>query len=126
MNLKEAIEVLKDAKYIGSDEYVSDYDKRMNEAIDTVVSEVEKPTYTVEDMDDFAEWCMKNYKRMHDMNEYKERFDNDPSGKRYNISNLRELWKKERKDKESRDKVEFLRSANKPSEITHPYDLSRT
>lgn len=27
---------------------------------------------------------------------------------------------------ESRDKVEFLKSANKLSEITHPYDLSRT
>ncbi len=38
--LKEAIEVLKEAKYIGSDKYATDYDKRMNEAIDTVVAEV--------------------------------------------------------------------------------------
>ena len=27
MKLNEAIEVLKDAKYIGSDEYASDYDR---------------------------------------------------------------------------------------------------
>ena len=40
--LKEAIEVLKDAKYIGSDEYASDYDREMNKAIDTVVAEYEK------------------------------------------------------------------------------------
>ena len=42
---------------------------------------------------------MKNYKRMHDMNEYKEIFDNEPSGKRYNISNLREKWENERGEK---------------------------
>lgn len=54
--LKEAIEVLKDAEYIGSAEYISEYDKRINEAIDTVVSELEKPTYTSDDMIDFAIW----------------------------------------------------------------------
>ena len=42
MKLNEAIEVLKDAKYIGSDEYASDYDREMNEAIDTVVDELEQ------------------------------------------------------------------------------------
>ena len=42
MNIKEAIGVLKEAKYIGSDKYATDYDKRMNEAIDTVIAEVEK------------------------------------------------------------------------------------
>lgn len=40
MTVNEAIEVLKEAKYIGSDKYATDYDKRMNEAIDTVVAEV--------------------------------------------------------------------------------------
>ena len=40
MNIKEAIEVLKDAKHVGK--FVSDYDKRMNEAIDTVVECCEK------------------------------------------------------------------------------------
>ena len=40
MKLNEAIEVLKDAKYIGSDKYATDYDKKMKEAIDTVVAEV--------------------------------------------------------------------------------------
>lgn len=48
MNLKEAIEVLKEAKYIGSDKYATDYDKRMNEAIDTVVEALEKPLPTDE------------------------------------------------------------------------------
>jgi hypothetical protein len=38
--LKEAIEMLKEAKYKGSDKYTTDYDKRMNEAIDTLVKEV--------------------------------------------------------------------------------------
>ena len=54
MTVKEAIEVLKDAKYIGSDEYASDYDKRMNEAIDTVVVEVEKPLPTDEQIEQYA------------------------------------------------------------------------
>ena len=52
MTLKEAIEVLKDAKYIGSDEYASDYDKRMNEAIDTVVKELENTFPTNEQIQD--------------------------------------------------------------------------
>ena len=56
MKLNEAIEVLKDAKYIGSDEYASDYDREMNEAIDTVVAELEKPTYTAEELEGFARW----------------------------------------------------------------------
>lgn len=66
MKLNEAIEVLKDAKYIGSDEYASDYDKRMNEAINTVVKEVEKPPITERDMhlnmQYYMEYCqMKGY-----------------------------------------------------------------
>ncbi len=48
MTVKEAIEVLKDAKYIGSDEYASDYDREMNGAIDTVIAELEKPLPTDE------------------------------------------------------------------------------
>lgn len=56
MNIKEAIEVLKDAKYIGSAEYVSEYDKRIKEAIDMVVNQLEKPTYTAKDMVDFHRW----------------------------------------------------------------------
>ena len=56
MKLSEAIEVLKEAKYIGSDKYATDYDKRMNEAIDMVVNQLEKPTYTAKDMVDFHRW----------------------------------------------------------------------
>ena len=69
MTREEAIEVLKDAKYIGSDEYASDYDREMNEAIDTVVA--------------FCE------------------------------------------EKMQKDKVDFLKSAKHPNQITHPYDLSK-
>ena len=58
MKLSEAIEVLKEAKYIGSDKYATDYDKRMNEAIDTVVAEVETKNYTAEDMEAFAEFLI--------------------------------------------------------------------
>ena len=50
MTTQEAIEVLKDAKYIGSDEYASEYDREMSEAIDTVVAELEKPLQTDEQM----------------------------------------------------------------------------
>ena len=32
-------------------------EKEWTKAIDTVVKELEKPTYTAEDMEDFAEWC---------------------------------------------------------------------
>ena len=52
MKLSEAIEVLKDAMYIGSDEYASNYDRRMKEAIDTVVEALEKPTPILEQYDD--------------------------------------------------------------------------
>ena len=48
--LKKAIEVLKNAKYIGSEEYASDYDRSLNEAIDTVVEMLEKPLPTDEQM----------------------------------------------------------------------------
>ena len=58
MKLNEAIEVLKDAKYIGSDEYASDYDRRMKEAIDTVVKHCDTKPYTAKDMTDFSKWCL--------------------------------------------------------------------
>ena len=49
MKLKEAIEKL---KWLG--EQISP--SPIKEAIDTVVSEVEKPSYTAEDMVDFHRW----------------------------------------------------------------------
>jgi len=99
MNLIGAIEILKLHKHTTDKFKHSIGDAYVSEAIDTVVEYCEQKTYTAKETQDFAEWCMKNYKRMHDMNEYKERFDNDPSGKRYNISNLRELWEQERRIK---------------------------
>ena len=59
MNIKEAIEVLKDLKRLstipmtlreGIDTIL------LNKAIDTLVAEVEKPKYMADDMVDFAIW----------------------------------------------------------------------
>ena len=61
MTTQEAIEVLKEAKYIGSDKYATDYDKRMNEAIDTVVAEVEKILPTDEEIREMS----NEYARKH-------------------------------------------------------------
>ena len=71
--------------------------------------------YTADDMEAFAEFLIGRN------TEWITELERNETAK-----TLIELWERERKDKESRDKVEFLRSANKPSEITHPYDLSRT
>ena len=58
MSLTGAIEILKlhkhttdKFKHIIGDQYVSD-------AIDSVVKALEKPTYTAEDMEAFAEWLI--------------------------------------------------------------------
>ena len=55
VELKQAIETLKELKRCGYG-IMSDKDK---EAIDTVVKEVEKTTYTADDMVDFAGWVKK-------------------------------------------------------------------
>jgi len=52
--LKQAIEVLKWHKDR------DDFGSMVYEAIDTVVEALEKPTYTAEDMEAFAEWCSVN------------------------------------------------------------------
>ena len=55
--LKEAIEYLKEVSEMMKHGFLA-------EAIDTVVAELEKPTYTAEDMEAFAEWI--------DINGYKQ------------------------------------------------------
>lgn len=67
------------------------------EAIDTVVAELEKPTYTAQDMEDFAEWCddLSLY--------YHSAVDNiwikmGDEGERFTTAQLREIWEKERKE----------------------------
>lgn len=57
--LNEAIKVLEELKRLSTVPIVIKScinTKLLNEAIDTVVSEVEKPTYTAEDMVDFHRW----------------------------------------------------------------------
>jgi len=95
MTLKEAIEVLKDAKYIGSDEYASDYDRRMKEAIDTVVEHCEQKTYTAKDMETFAEWLSLKEYSYHP----KAKMWTYGMANRKTTEQLRELWEQERGEK---------------------------
>ena len=104
MNTKEAVEVLKESKYIGSDEYASEYDKRMNEAIDTVVSEIEKPSYTAQDMEAFLLWASDNgwfYGKLTEMWHNYAKIDINAdydTSKRYSIDDLVKIWEQQRKD----------------------------
>ena len=88
--LKEAIELLKDYR---KGDFVDDY--KLCEAIDTVVKELEKPTYTAEDMEAFAEWCSENG---WSISIKKHRWVND-NGEGINTAQLREMWEQERREK---------------------------
>lgn len=57
MNLTGAIEILKLHKHTTDKFKHSVGDQYVSDAIDTVVQQLEKPTYTPADMDSFAEWC---------------------------------------------------------------------
>lgn len=61
MTLKEAIAELKELKLciIGRSQRIW-IDREACEAIDTVIAEVEKPTYTAEDMEAFFSWATNN------------------------------------------------------------------
>lgn len=95
--LKQAIEVLKahkDRDGLGSKVY---------EAIDTVVAELEKPTYTPAYMNSFAEWCSVNGW------EY-QMFEGEWWNERDEIkttAQLREIWEKERKEESKMSKVVY-------------------
>jgi len=58
MNLTGAIEILKLHKHTTDKFKHSIGDKYVSDAIDTVVKALEKPTYTAEDMEAFAEWLI--------------------------------------------------------------------
>lgn len=90
MNIKEAIGVLKDYR---KGDFVGDND--FCEAIDTVVSEVEKPTYTVDDMEAFAEWCADSLYEYIGGNRWKS-YDLNRIA---TTAQLREMWEQERRAK---------------------------
>lgn len=96
--LKEAIKILKafKAEIDGSRRvYVDSEDE---EAINTVVNELEKPTYTAEDMEAFAEWCDKSLYAFH----HKSRiWVSYGMGRRITTAQLRELWEVETGRKEA-------------------------
>lgn len=58
MNLTGAIEILKLHKHTTDKFKHSIGDQYVSDAIDTVVKALEKPTYTAEDMEAFAEWLI--------------------------------------------------------------------
>jgi hypothetical protein len=96
MKLNEAIEVLKDLKRLstipmtlreGIDTIL------LNKAIDTVVAELEKPTYTAEEIQDFAEWCSKNAELVAD-NEWVVYYGEGNTYKA-TTAQLREMWEQE-------------------------------
>lgn len=61
--LKEAIEVLKQHKSTTDKFNHTVGNVKVSEAIDTVVSELEKPLHTDENIKLFSEWCGKSYIR---------------------------------------------------------------
>jgi len=90
MNLNEAIEVLK------SYNVVIDIGE-VNQAIDTVVVELEKTTYTAQDMESFAEWVTENgwfYRSFFKVWE-KRGYENKTTAQ------LREMWEIETAGKEA-------------------------
>lgn len=58
MNLTGAIKILKLHKHTTDKFKHSIGDQYVSDAIDTVVKALEKPTYTAEDMEAFAEWLI--------------------------------------------------------------------
>ena len=59
MSLTGAIEILKLHKHTTDKFKHSIGDQYVSDAIDTVVKALEKPTYTAEDMEAFAEWLIR-------------------------------------------------------------------
>ena len=96
--LKESIDVIKGMRsWQESGDMVNPphSTKEWNKAIDTVVAEVEKPTYTAQDMEAFAEWCSENG---WSISIKKHRWVND-NGEGINTAQLREQWEQERREK---------------------------
>lgn len=97
MNIDKAIEVLKKL-HNWLDYGAGELEPTANtviEAIDTVVKEVEKPAYTAEDMQDFAEWCADSLYEYIGGNRWKS-YDLNRIA---TTTQLRELWEKERRAK---------------------------
>lgn len=98
MEIPEAIKLIQEMKsWMPSDN--KNFDKE-REAIDTVVKAFEKPTYTAEDMEAFAEWCSFKYEFNPFFNKWRK---SDQTFKHFvdNIDNapttiqLREMWEQE-------------------------------
>ena len=89
MKLSEAIEKLK-----WLSEQISP--SPIKEAIDTVVSEVEKPAYTAEETQDFAEWCSKN--KWYAFGQEEHMWYNYTKQITKTTTQLRELWEQQRKE----------------------------
>lgn len=72
------------------------------EAIDTVVKALEKPTYTAEDMEDFAEWIGNNKYYLPFFNPMSDSIVWAKGGTRDGFiltAQLRERWEQERREK---------------------------
>lgn len=95
MNLTGAIEILKLHKHTTDKFKHSVGDQYVSDAIDTVVKEVEKPAYTAEETQDFAEWCSKN--KWYAFGQEEHMWYNYTKQITKTTTQLRELWEKERK-----------------------------
>jgi hypothetical protein len=104
MNLTGAIEILKLHKHTTDKFKHSVGDQYVSDAIDTVIAELEKPTYTVEDMEAFFLWASDNgwfYGKLTEMwHNYAEIDINDDydTSKRYSIDDLVKIWEQQRKE----------------------------
>ncbi len=93
MSLTGAIEILKLHKHTTDKFKHSIGDQYVSDAIDTLVKEVEKPTYTAEEIQDFAEWCSKNAELVAD-NEWVVYYGEGNTYKA-TTAQLREMWEQE-------------------------------
>lgn len=93
MSLTGAIEILKLHKHTTDKFKHSIGNQYVSDAIDTLVKEVEKPTYTAEEIQDFAEWCSKNAELVAD-NEWVVYYGEGNTYKA-TTAQLREMWEQE-------------------------------
>lgn len=76
----------------------------IKEAIDTVVSEIEKPSYTAQDMEAFLLWASDNgwfYGKLTEMWHNYAKIDINAdydTSKRYSIDDLVKIWEQQRKE----------------------------
>lgn len=100
MTIQEAIAIIKEYREwenswedINTSEFSPYTDETYREAIDTVVAELEKPTYTAQDMEDFRNWAHWNgYHFILSEKKWYNPFSEENAETRYTIDEVIKLW----------------------------------